>query len=306
MGLDHFEQSKQKLLNSYGVDVFKDILFGRKGRVFLYTDIEQKDHVELHVISNRLTVLGLDDTESISLDQLLSYLDADNKYAEVAGKREYVEFVKKEMVAFDKEIDITFPIKIRNHRHWIHFSGFSIEKTPRIYIFVAHEHSELMDNEEQVFEKTHKDSLTGLFNRYTFDYHYGLRYHLENLHVIYLDIDNFKIINDRYGHQTGNAALQAFASVLKLFQNEYSMFYRLGGDEFVGLIFDSEDHILKMADQILSETRKIVIAFDHAHLTTSIGVIQATKRENLVRKADDLLYMAKKQGKDQFIFDVER
>ena len=84
------------------------------------------------------------------------------------------------------------------------------------------------------------------------------------------------------------------------------MFYRLGGDEFVGLIFDSEDHILKMADQILSETRKIVIAFDNTHLTTSIGVIQATKRENLVRKADDLLYMAKKQGKDQFIFDVER
>ena len=306
MRLDNFEQSSKKLLDVYGVDVFKDILFGRKGRVFLYVDVEQKDQITFEVISNHLTVLGLDAAESITLDQLLSYIDTENKYAEVSGKKEYVAFTKGEMTAFHKEIDITFPIKVRNQRHWVHFSGFSIEKTPRIYVFVAHESSELMNREEDIFEKTHKDSLTGLFNRYTFDYHYGLRYHLENLHVLYLDLDNFKMINDQYGHQAGNHALQSFAGILKSFQNDYNMFYRIGGDEFVGLIYGSKEKIVKMVEKILSETRKIIVADDNTHLTASIGVLQATKREDLIKKADELLYKAKKQGKDQFIFDVEK
>ena len=306
MKLDNFEQSRKKLLDVYDVDVFKDILFGRKGRVFLYADIEQSDQIELHVISNDLTVLGIEDKSSISLNKLLSYIDVDNKYAEVSGKEEYVTFIKGEMTAFNKDIDITFPIKVRNQRHWVHFAGFHIEKTSRIYIFLAHENSELMNHEEAIFEKTHKDSLTGLFNKYTFDFHYGQRYHLDNLNVLYLDIDNFKQINDHYGHNVGNIALQSFSNILKSFQNGYNQFYRLGGDEFVGLIFGNQEEIMKMAENILIETRKIIVAKDNMYLTASIGIIQATKREDLVRKADDLLYKAKKQGKDQFIFDIEK
>jgi diguanylate cyclase len=306
MTLDYFESSRKKLLETYNVDVFKDILFGRKGRVFLFTDIEQKEQIVLQVISNHLTVIGLDDGPSIELNHLLSFIDTDNKYAEVSGVKDYIEYVRTEMTAFQKEINISFPIITNNKKRWVHFNGFPIEKSSKIYVFLAHDISDLMNHEEEMFDKAHKDSLTGLFNKYTFDYHYGLRYQLENLHVLYLDLDNFKNINDHYGHNIGNVALKSFSNLLKSLQNGYNQFYRLGGDEFVGLFFGEKNKIISLVEYILNETRKIVITKDNINLTVSVGVIQATRREDLARKADEILYKAKKRGKDQYLFEIEQ
>lgn len=292
-------------MEDYDVDVFKDVLFGRKGRVFLYVDIEEKNNLKLNVISNHLTVLGLEDSSSITFDKLFSYIDSDNKYSEIAGKDDYLTYIKTEMIAFHKEINISFPIKIDNTRRWVHFNGFPIEKNPRIYVFLAHDISNLMSSEEALYEKTHKDSLTGLFNRYTFDYHYGKRYQLDNLHILYLDLDDFKSVNDQFGHKVGNAMLQSFADVLKTFHKGYNYFYRLGGDEFVGLIFEEKNEVVKIANKILNETRKITFPNNDLSLTVSMGVIKASKKDDPVLKADNLLYQAKKQGKNQYIYDEE-
>lgn len=305
MKSDYFDKSKERLSKQYGVDVFQDVLFGRKGRVLMYADISQKDDIKLHVISNSLSLLGLEDKSSILLSTLLSQVDIHNKYAELAGKKDYLNYVKEEMTAFYKDINVSFPITLDNQRRWLHFDGYSIDKNPDIYVYLAYDISGLMNEEELIFEKTHKDSLTGLYNGYAFDFHYGKRYQWENLHVFYMDIDNFKIINDQYSHLEGNKALISFADILKSLQSEYNLFYRLGGDEFVGLIFEEKDKVLKMAETIIQETRKIKLPGNNENLTVSIGVLQTTIRDDAVKKADDILYKAKRQGKDQYIFEVE-
>jgi diguanylate cyclase (GGDEF)-like protein len=120
-----------------------------------------------------------------------------------------------------------------------------------------------------------------------------------------MDIDNFKQINDRFNHKEGNKALVSFSNILRSLQDGNNLFYRLGGDEFVGLVFEGKEKALKMADTIVKETRKITLPGNNRSLTVSIGILQATKREDPVRKADDLLYKVKRQGKNQYLYAIE-
>jgi diguanylate cyclase (GGDEF)-like protein len=301
-----FKQAQERLKNKYNLDVIEDIVLGNSERVFLYADKSEKEQITLHVISNSLELIGLPDQESITMKTLMNLIDFDNKYAEVAGISEYKTYIEKELLDFSKIMNITFPIKYDNQRVWIHFDGFKVEKNENVYAIFASNISELMEHEEALYEKTHKDSLTQLFNKYAFDYHYGLRYQMEHLHIIYIDIDDFKDINDQFSHHVGNEALKKLSSLLKQYETENNRFYRLGGDEFVGMFFDETEEVLSIAKDILMRTKQITLPQANKNFTISMGVIKATQREDLVTKADDLLYKAKNNGKDQIVFDIER
>jgi diguanylate cyclase (GGDEF)-like protein len=301
-----FKQAQERLKNKYNLDVIEDIVLGNSERVFLYADKSEENQITLHVISNSLKLIGLPNQQSITMNALMKLIDYDNKYAEVAGFLEYKSYIEKELLDFSKIMNITFPIKYDNQRVWIHFDGFKVEKNENVYAIFASNISELMEHEEALYEKTHKDSLTQLFNKYAFDYHYGLRYQMEHLHIIYIDIDDFKDINDQFSHHVGNEALKKLSSLLKQYETENNRFYRLGGDEFVGMFFDETEEVLSIAKDILMRTKQITLPQANKNFTISMGVIKATQREDLVSKADDLLYKAKNNGKDQIVFDIER
>lgn len=301
-----YKQASVELKNKYDIDVVDDILLGKKDRVLLYADITQQDELELHVISNHLNLIGLPDLTSISMKSIIEYIDLNNRYAEVAGLDKYMNYIYKALYNFDDDMNITFPIIYQNKRTWIHFDGFKVEKNPNIYAFYASDFSKLMVDEEVLYEKTHKDALTHMFNKYTFDYHYGLRYQITDIHILFLDLDDFKIINDTHGHNVGNQVLKSFASMLQSFETDMNHFYRMGGDEFIGMYFGDSKEILVMANAILEETQKIKVPKHHKPMTVSIGIIKGTLREDMVRKADDLLYQAKNLGKNQVVFDIEK
>jgi diguanylate cyclase (GGDEF)-like protein len=301
-----FKQAQERLKNKYNLDVIEDIVLGNSERVFLYADKSEKEQITLHVISNSLELIGLPDQESITMKTLMNLIDFDNKYAEVAGISEYKTYIEKELLDFSKIMNITFPIKYNQQRVWIHFDGFKVEKNENVYAIFASNISKLMEHEESLYEKTHKDSLTQLFNKYAFDYHYGLRYQMEHLHIIYIDIDDFKDINDKYSHHVGDETLKKLSSLLKQYETENNRFYRLGGDEFVGMFFDKTEEVMDVANDILMRTKQITLPQTDKNFSISMGVIKATHREDLVRKADDLLYKAKNNGKDQIVFDIER
>lgn len=301
----YFKQAQNNLKSKYDVDVINDIILGNQDRVLFYADISNKEDINLHVISNSLELIGLSESDKISMKELMDFIDYKNKYAEVAGMNEYKKYITDELYNFDKNMNITFPVNHHDQRTWIHFDGFKVEKNQNIYAIFATNITELMEHEEALYEKTHKDSLTQLFNKYAFDYHYGLRYHLEHLHILYIDIDDFKDINDQYSHHVGNEALKKMSLVLKEYETEYNRFYRLGGDEFVGMFFEQTDQVLQIANDILSKTKEIKLPKTDKRFSVSMGIIKGTIKDDLVRKADDLLYQAKSNGKDQYIFGVE-
>ncbi len=126
--------------------------------------------------------------------------------------------------------------------------------------------------------------------------------------LLMLDVDNFKLLNDTYGHQTGDEFLIKLADELKHHFRETDVVGRIGGDEFFALMKNVPDLSIvpRKADQILDTIIAICENYEGINLSGSIGISTYPEDgdtvEKLYSKADGALYQAKRKGKNQFIF----
>jgi diguanylate cyclase len=301
----YFTDAESKLQTEYKIDILEDVLLARQDIIILYAERSNIDDIKLQVISGNLNIIGFDDEPTIKLSEILNAFDYNNKYGEVTGKQDYFEETYRGIHDFSEPKDISFPIINKGGRKWLRFNIFPSPKISNMSIFTIMDVTRLHSQEEETFAKTHVDSLTGLFNKYTFDYHYGRMYQLPGFHVMYLDLDNFKDINDTYGHNVGNDCLKAVAKLLKSFEPLKCLFYRVGGDEFVGLLTGETAQVKEIAETIIKKIREIKFPEFGINLTASMGVIKANKSVDLARKADDLMYQVKKTGKNNYLYGVE-
>jgi len=154
------------------------------------------------------------------------------------------------------------------------------------------------------------DALTGLHNRRAF-YQISetesqkLSRYDKDFSVIMLDIDNFKKINDTYGHHTGDKLLELVANSIKENIRECDYIFRLGGDEFV--IFLPETHgeyAYQLAQRIRTNISKLDLNHDNnkTPISCSIGISSYRKDDQdldaVVRRADAALYEVKNSGKN--------
>lgn len=300
----YLEQSLDLLHKKYGLDGMNEVILNRPDKLILFGDVSNPNEVELHLLVGSLMQLGFPDQSSIFLQTLFDKIDLNNSYAEVGGKDEYYSSIVAEILDFSTVTNITFPL-LTTVRNWVRLTTVPTTTNSSIQAFHFTIVTEYIQTEEDVFYKTHHDSLTGLFNKYTLDYHYGLRYKNENFHAIYMDLDDFKVLNDTLGHQEGNKYLKAFGQILRGHETNFSRFYRIGGDEFVGLYFDTPENIKLLAAKIIQQTMDLTSDLHDIHTSVSIGIIQAVSRVDVIRKADRLMYLAKKKGKNQFLYEVE-
>ncbi len=301
----YFLEASQRLRDDYHLDVIEDILLARQERIILFADCKNPSDIELEVVTGSLDLIGFEDAKSIKLSTILAAFDYNNSYGYVAGKEAYYQGVYHELHDFKTPKDVSFPIMYNGIRKWLRFNIFPSSKQENISIFTVTDVTVLHTQEEETFYKTHTDSLTQLFNKYTFDYHYGLKYYKPGFHVMFMDFDNFKNINDRYGHAIGNVCLVEFGKLLKSLQYNDNHFYRLGGDEFIGLLIGSSEEILNLSNKIMAGVRELKINNTDIQLTISMGVMKATKSEDLARKADSLMYEVKASGKNNFLYAIE-
>ena len=163
-----------------------------------------------------------------------------------------------------------------------------------------------------------RDALTGAANRRTFQLHLErvlgdreLRDRDEVHAVLFIDIDDFKVVNDTMGHASGDALLQAVTERLAASVRDGDLVARLGGDEFAILTTDDPDlqRSLAMADRLTRELRApYVLGEQHVTVSASIGIASARdtteSAEDVVRNADVAMYMAKANGKAGYaVFD---
>jgi diguanylate cyclase (GGDEF)-like protein len=157
-----------------------------------------------------------------------------------------------------------------------------------------------------------EDSLTGLRNRRFFDDALARDIQLAKrnqtaLSLLVCDIDHFKRFNDEYGHDAGDAALQAVAETLQQYFRESDIPCRFGGEEFVVLMRDAEaEDARAKAEKLREAVQALDIHYRDeklSHLTISIGVASLTEQdidaETLLRQADQALYAAKQGGRNQ-------
>lgn len=301
----YISRAKKILKDIYQLDLIKDILLIRNDQVMLFLDHQRGEPFVLEMISGSLSTLGFEDQPSLPLDAFFEAFDYDNKYGEINGKQSYYQEVRQQVYQFDKFRDVSFPINSQKGRKWLRLNVLPCPKNHNISIFTITDVTRLHTQEEETFAKSHVDSLTNVYNKYTFDYHYGQVYLKDGFHVMFMDIDNLKKINDQFGHTIGNECLIAFANVLKSFQTEDIKFYRLGGDEFAGLIVGEEEQVKKMAQSVIDQTKAIKIDHHDTQFSVSIGIVKAVQSDGVARKADQLMYRIKQSGKGYYKYQIE-
>ena len=175
---------------------------------------------------------------------------------------------------------------------------------------------ELKHARDQLAQLASTDGLTGLANRRRFDETLAQEHarHVrsgEELALIMLDIDHFKLFNDTYGHVRGDECLRAVAEVLKAsLHRATDLAARYGGEEFACILPDarSEPGARAVAERIRQAIADLGIPHGGSptadHITVSLGVVithcdQASTPDKILARADEQLYRAKSQGRNQ-------
>jgi len=180
---------------------------------------------------------------------------------------------------------------------------------------------ELLEQQSKVFEdklveqqrKSMQDALTKLANRAAFDDYFAkamVRFHHKpfQLAIVVLDIDNFKQINDSYGHTAGDKTLQVIATTIAKHVSKGAFVARYGGEEFV-LIYSQtpEKELTKELNMLNKFIARLPFKFksDKVSITLSIGATHIKTDDNIhiaFERADQAMYKAKNNGKNQVIY----
>lgn len=259
------------------------------------------------------------------------YMKVNKAFSEHAGKDYKTIKGRDDLFVWDGNIGERcreYDLKVMNERQHVIFneviSGtkgerlFEVHKAPVFdeydavvgTVGVARDITEQKKIQEKIEKLAYTDDLTQVRNRRGFyKYMEELRERgVKDITMLYIDLDNFKILNDTYGHYYGDKVLVELANKLKKCC-EGSMISRLGGDEFV-IVFEGErprEEVARIAEAIGECTKRNCVKGEKYHIiSASIGIVQdsfiTNTIEQLLSKGDMALYKAKENGKSQYVF----
>ena len=157
------------------------------------------------------------------------------------------------------------------------------------------------------------DPLTGLYNRrYLSEYIESLFFNRlqrgQIISLLIIDIDNFKLVNDKYGHTFGDIAIQRISSILKDTIEESDVTARWGGDEFVIIsISRNKRELTTLVNEIITKTKNTKITLNETSIAITVTCGGAIRKENesfsnLFIRADSALYQGKQSGRNKYVF----
>ena len=184
------------------------------------------------------------------------------------------------------------------------YKGFSNEE----FFARINSNIEIIELFDEIKNKANKDHLTGLYNRrYLFnignEIYNDCKTNNKVFAIAILDIDNFKRINDTYGHDIGDIALKEVAVILNKNISSNGLISRLGGEEFCICFYNrNEDEVKELLEYIRKDFEKNVIEIKDIQLKYTISIGYSfdfgINIDEMIRNADEYLYEAKKDGRN--------
>ena len=253
------------------------------------------------------------DARIINIADAYDAMNTDRSYRNRLSKEEIrQELEKGRGVQFDSQlVDIVLELMEENYEP---------QKSKRMEDFtissLAEESNALlqrlfMEYTEEIKDISHKDALTGLWNRGYVESQVNafLRTRRHVGTFMMLDLDDFKAVNDTYGHLAGDRLLIQFGAILQRLSREEDIVCRFGGDEFAVFLKDLNDAaVVQRKAELYIKTLWETLLEPQGYMTTSvsIGIAMAPQQGNsfveLYQKADKALYYVKQNGKNGYRF----
>lgn len=168
---------------------------------------------------------------------------------------------------------------------------------------------ERMDTEKRLEERASRDSLTGLYNRAAAERKIEkiMKKKASSGTLLFIDIDDFKKINDNFGHQYGDNVLISISEIIKSNFRGRDVCCRFGGDEFIiYMCMNNDQNIIQMKIHELYKLLKSNTTLCNLRVTVSVGIARYPEDgetfQELLQKADQALYAVKARGKNGFVF----
>ncbi len=206
---------------------------------------------------------------------------------------------------------LTYPIIIKIYKH------FDEQKKEFFYYAIFSDISSSVENQNELFHLAYHDPLTNLPNRLK------LKAQLEyvinnskrnnlNFAVLFLDLDNFKEVNDTFGHAFGDELLISFANKLKNSIRTNDMVSRVGGDEFIIILSDISDYLFieRVCNKVISIVKEPIKSNEKdVEIGVSIGIAIYPENgediDEIIHNADNAMYHVKNQAKNSYEFFSE-
>ena len=268
--------------------------------LFIYASLEKN---LIMFYGNNKDILGYDDQFLImNTEEIKEYI-----------RNDYINFLI-DGLKNNKEVELKITNKLKKEI-WISIKGFTKkDEKDNIIEFEGYIHNINIEKEAKLMLEyiTFYDELTGLSNRKHFNKLIKAELNKQSLlesrgALIIVDIDNFKFINDSYGHKCGDFFLEKFSQDLKKIFSFNELLCRFGGDEFIIFVPNILDlkQIKEIINKIMNLLKEPYIINNKKIVTTaSIGVAtfpdDGEESEVLLKNADSAMYIAKSNGKNQW------
>ncbi|MFW6284818.1 MAG: GGDEF domain-containing protein [Bacillota bacterium] len=296
------KEVKEWLSESYGLDLLDDVLLTDDEHVAVLIDLERQP-ITIQVLSGTLEKLGLPLENRFDFSDFTPYIVKDNTLSEVQGRKTFIKDFLKRIQAIRRQSILHIPIETQKGTFWLRVFFKVLKRENHRPALLFAQVIEVFDRVPDLihyYKKTHQDSLTRLFTRETLKKHIDAQKHTTGVFGMYIDLDNFKRINDQWGHLEGDRFLRRLAEAFINHWENNVIYYRLGGDEFFVYIYHfDEDEALAKAREIINRIEQVGRDAGMESISASLGMVPVLPDMTyhaLLDASDRAMYASKARG----------
>lgn len=296
------EGIKDWVRKTYGLDLLDDVLLDEK-QVSLLIDLQTRP-VSIRALCGDMGDLGLPLGDDFSFSELIPYIESDNTLSEVQGRKTFIKDFVKRIQKIEYQRTLHIPIRTGEDVYWLRVVFKALESKqgrPTLLFAQVVEVFTHVPDLITYYQKTHQDALTRLFTRETLKKHIETQKHSEGVYGMYVDLDNFKKINDQWGHLEGDRFLTRLARAFIDRWEPNVIYYRLGGDEFFIYIYHhTEDAALRKARKVIDLVEAVGRDGGMPAISASLGLVPIRPGmgyHTVLDASDRAMYASKDRGR---------
>ncbi|QSZ42611.1 diguanylate cyclase [Sulfurimonas aquatica] len=323
------------LLSDYRFSILVKVIFIISTSLLIGYLFNKKAHTEDSVETSKNilnSIINSTDDLIFYKDKDLNYLGCNEAYLKYIDKKKEEIIGRSDFELFDEKIALQYretdqsmleKNEISSHEKWVPFINnqehyLLIKKIPFHYnetsigvLGITRDITERYLSQKKMQLQSYEDELTKLKNRKSYNgkilelFSLKKRYKTSFSMIMY-DIDNFKSINDTYGHKVGDDVLIEMSKLIASHLRENDYIFRIGGEEFIILLSEAHlDDAKKVAQKICTSVEKDLKNITGNKITISIGVSEANENDSedtIFKRVDSLLYKSKNSGKNRISY----